>query len=144
MTPEQLLVKRVQVSKLGYPNCLFKKGEILTRYEHPNTIWVGQTAKHPVFYRDQTGKHEISESTVNQYPHLFRRLNWWEFRKLRDMPEYLKMGNVIYPVKYHDPNDLSVCTALDDFGGYLYLTAEPLEPATLDEFQFYQNSLPSF
>ena len=28
---------------------------------------------------------------VDAYPHLFRKLNWWEERKVEDMPEYVKV-----------------------------------------------------
>ena len=29
------------------------------------------------------------------YPHLFKKLNWWEYRKTEDMPAYLKHRNDI-------------------------------------------------
>ena len=34
---------------------------------------------------------------VDAYPHLFRKLNWWEERKVEDMPEYVKWDVDIYP-----------------------------------------------
>ena len=30
---------------------------------------------------------------VDAYPHLFRKLNWWEERNVEDMPEYVKIIN---------------------------------------------------
>lgn len=27
---------------------------------------------------------------LSEYPHLFRKLSWWEFRKPEEMPEYVK------------------------------------------------------
>jgi hypothetical protein len=34
---------------------------------------------------------------VDAYPHLFRKLNWWEERKVEDMPDYVKWDVGIYP-----------------------------------------------
>ena len=33
-----------------------------------------------------------SDTALNKYPHLFRRLKWWEFRGEKDMPEYVKLN----------------------------------------------------
>ncbi len=32
----------------------------------------------------------VSEETILKYPHLFKKLDWWEQRKNSDMPEYIK------------------------------------------------------
>lgn len=34
---------------------------------------------------------------LDAFPHLFRKLNWWEERKVEDMPEYVKWDVDIYP-----------------------------------------------
>jgi hypothetical protein len=33
------------------------------------------------------------EKTLNSYPHLFKKLEWWEERKESEMPEYVKSKN---------------------------------------------------
>lgn len=32
---------------------------------------------------------ELKVKTYSNYPHLFKRLNWWEYRKIEDMPKKL-------------------------------------------------------
>lgn len=32
----------------------------------------------------------------DQYPHIFKKLEWWEDRKPEDMPEYIKEGRFIH------------------------------------------------
>lgn len=51
-----------------------------------------------------------------QYPHLFRRLEWWEERSPEDMPEYVKYastGKVYKAIKYKNGN--SIVQIMDDF-----------------------------
>ena len=41
-------------------------------------------------------------SFYDKYPHLFRKLEWWEERKIEDMPEYVKcLGFVRKFKKWH-------------------------------------------
>jgi hypothetical protein len=37
---------------------------------------------------DENG-HSIFVIKFEEYPHLFRKLNWWEYRKIEDMPKRL-------------------------------------------------------
>jgi hypothetical protein len=37
---------------------------------------------------------ESTKVDLTDFPHLFKPLNWWEYRKEEDMPEYLKIDNV--------------------------------------------------
>jgi len=72
MTVEELLAPRYKVIA-DYPGNLWDVGTLLPSEYHaikelsPNMI---------AFY--------------DKYPHLFRKLEWWEERKPEDMPEYLK------------------------------------------------------
>jgi len=65
MTAKELMQPRFEVIA-EYPNCIFKKGDILERIA------------------------EVEE--LEKYPHLFRKLNWWEFRKIEDMPKKLRLA----------------------------------------------------
>lgn len=75
MTNEQLLQPRYEVIA-GYPDSEFKIGEILDRdwfkYENDD---------------EETGKIIWK---ISDFPHLFRKLKWWEKRKPEEMPEYVK------------------------------------------------------
>ena len=63
MSPKELIKPRFEVIA-DYPKSIFKIGEII---ENGNEF---------SYYTD--------------YPHLFKKLNWWENRKENEMPSYLK------------------------------------------------------
>lgn len=81
MTASELLKPRFQVIA-DYPKSYFKAGDILERIERATN--------------DYYSNHQfnISESMLledlEKYPHLFRKLDWWELRKIEDMPKRLK------------------------------------------------------
>ena len=76
MTTEELLKPRYKVIA-DYPNCTFSVGQVLVQDDKEETdFWTGDQ-----LYTDRYPK---------QYPHLFKKLEWWEERKPEDMPEYVK------------------------------------------------------
>lgn len=66
MTAKDLLKPRFEVIA-DYPGTTLKVGDILDKQNTKNMC---------EFYE--------------QYPHLFRKLNWWEHRKIEDMPKKIK------------------------------------------------------
>lgn len=78
MTAEKLLIPRFEVLE-EYPNCKFKKGEILNRLKHATNNW---------YHTDENSINaEILLEEIEKYPHLFRKLNWWERRTAEQMPK---------------------------------------------------------
>lgn len=77
MTPEQLMITRYKVIA-DYPFSNFKIGEVieLVPPKGMNTP-VAVISKRVWFGKDF------------DYPYLFRKLEWWEERKLSDIPKYL-------------------------------------------------------
>lgn len=75
MTAAELLKPRFEVIA-EYPNCLFEKGTILVQCERKG--W---------FNDPKTGVFLFQEHNLTPYPHLFKPLNWWEYRKVEDMPK---------------------------------------------------------
>lgn len=77
---------------------------------------------------------------MESYPHLFRKISWWEDREEKDMPEYL--SRMIHGRKV--VKKLSGKNFLDDdymewqFGGY---NRNDFLPATKLEFTTYQSSI---
>ncbi len=63
MTPQELLQPRFKVIT-DYPNSPYSIGDIYPDY--------------------------IIGDLVRQYPHIFKPLQWWEERKIEDMPTYFK------------------------------------------------------
>jgi hypothetical protein len=80
MTAEELLKPRFEVLE-EYPNCKFRKGEILVRIKH---------ATNDYYHTDENSIYaEITLGEIEKYPHLFRKLYWWEHRTIEDMPKKL-------------------------------------------------------
>lgn len=88
MTTEDLMKPRYKVIAL-WPNTAYQVGEII----HIEALPLPKSA----------------EEMFQQYPHLFKPLQWWEDREEKDMPEYLKvnkrgklfMQQNIYKVKHY-------------------------------------------
>lgn len=77
MTTEELLKPRIKVAA-DYPDCPYAVGSIIEIEE------------------DQEGDQYLAVSGFivyfpEKYPHLFKKLEWWEERKLEEMPEYVKI-----------------------------------------------------
>ena len=81
MKVKELIMPRFEVIA-EYPNCEFKKGETLVRIKNATNDWY-----HKEIYASTAG---ILLSDLEKYPHLFKKLNWWENRKEEEMPKYLK------------------------------------------------------
>lgn len=79
MKPESLLKPRWKVVA-NYPESAF---------------FVGQVIMAPNFAEDFTSKFWAKDK--DNFPHLFKKLEWWEERKVGDMPEYIsnKQGTVL-------------------------------------------------
>ncbi len=83
MTKEQLLVPRWKVIA-DFPGNTFYIGEIFdlpSEFTHQQIIIKGNN-------------EEIDlDVDLHKYPLIFRKLEWWEDRKLEDMPKYIKFRN---------------------------------------------------
>lgn len=73
---------------------------------------------------------------VREFPHLFKKLEWWEERKESEMPEYVKRGDRVYKVA--DANEIFSWGFIIDFPmtehhvSYSYCL-----PATKEEYDLY-------
>lgn len=125
MTAKQLLIPRVKVM-LDYPqevtNPLFK-GDIFKK-----------GAKGEGRYYYSTQYRYITPENVDKYPHLFKKLEWWEDRKIEDMPEYVKM---IYTKKIHQVNKWTSATQFILASNHIY-SIHLILPATKEEYEQYQ------
>ena len=74
MSKEELLRKRYLVIA-DYPNSTLSVGTIIEQVE------VGEN------------EYLFNMEFFEPYPHLFRPLEWWEFRDEKDMPEYVSYPN---------------------------------------------------
>lgn len=88
MTVEELLKPRYKVIA-DYPKSIYKIGDILRVGGHSEDL----------LYCDHSGPR------MRDYPHLFRKLEWWEERTLDDMVS-VKFAKVIEYVGYWRVGDI--------------------------------------
>ena len=123
-TPTQIqeLLKPRYLVIADYPGSYYDKGEIV---------------EEDYFYAHEGGYHH------SDYPHLFRKLEWWEHRSKNDMPKYIKWTNPatkevsFFEVFQWLSNSAGVYVA--DIREY-HLLIRDIEPATETEYLTYQSS----
>lgn len=89
MTKEELLKPRFKVID-KYPDSPFAVGEVLqlTIDKH-----FGKHYEYEWFGHD--GRYSEYESFFNEYPNIFKKLQWWEEREKNDMPKYVLLKTAI-------------------------------------------------
>lgn len=129
MSIESLMQPRYKVIA-DYPACFYQVGRILI----PKTKDVNLDAYN--YYDCVEAPSSITVYKPGRYPHLFKKLEWYEEREIADMPEYLKFknnGKVKKVQKYH----LSTGYVVFD-GGRTRRINKDWTPATEQEFLTYQ------
>ena len=136
LNTEQLLQPRYEcISSNGatehYPNSPFRLGEVL----HLRLYELTNGQKYYGHERANAGG-VWDEKYLNQYPHLFRRLEWWEYRNTDDMPEYLKSipTGIVYKFKCFSNCDKAVVYVTDN---YAPKALSYLQPATIADYTEY-------
>lgn len=84
MNPEQLLIPRYVVIA-DYPGSKFKVGQIIE--------FVSRADKEFSFTEEWfvvIDGFAFGETWFQQWPHIFKALQWWEARMLEEMPVYVK------------------------------------------------------
>jgi len=77
MTAKELMSPRFEVIA-DYPNSLYGIGDLVEEHDLDKFHYVND------------GNYQYASSqTLEKYPHLFKKLNWWEKRKKEDMPKKL-------------------------------------------------------
>ena len=76
----------------------------------------------------------------DKYPHLFKKLEWWEERGIENMPQYLRLKNqdwVFMPICYLPPVDV-LCP--DEVSDTFIHEIMNFIPATREEYEQYLQS----
>lgn len=146
MTPEGLLKPRYKVIADYFFNP-YKVGDIITLPEKNRSVHL-TTTKHTDEFGERISQEEhYAPKVIDQYPHLFKKLEWWEDRKPEEMPEYVKIQRifektpcVIY--KIGEGADWDFCNA--ELLGLKFTTggssmAKYMHPATEAEYNAYIN-----
>lgn len=128
LTREQLMAPRYKVIA-DYPNAYYNLGVIITD-KGDNNFFIYDGYQRAAWF--------------DRYPHLFKPLDWWNDRKLEELPEYVKVNDHgekfitpgIYKIIYTHKNNI------DEYNRGRLENGEPcslnwVEPATLHDYEQY-------
>lgn len=140
MTNEELLRPRYKVIA-DYPNATYDVGAILIEHEETGELYSIEHGFSPT-------PKIITPAIAKDMPHLFQCLNWWEERKMEDMPEYVK-GFKQSIITRIDGEKVKWSFFNGDVGGIEYdrsiggggTLIKYLIPATLEEYNNYTKQI---
>lgn len=149
MTPEQLLIPRYKV-KARDTSGNFEIEDVFMQYLLGGPVW----------RKFIDGKW--TDTTIHnpeKYPHLFKPLQWWEDRKLEEMPAYVKQEGMVdsrdkpIPDRVIKVDKHWANTATKPYGNYKVFSSSEdphnhlysqmysdWQPATHEEYLTYINS----
>ena len=96
MKASELLKPRYEVIA-SYPGSEFEVGEV---------VQLNRSDENKPFrylsYQNESGPEVWYTHTFQEYPHIFRKMNWWEQRSADQMPDKIKHteGDVYYIIKW--------------------------------------------
>lgn len=138
MSTEELLKVRYKVIAdfplKPFPN-LYNVGDVLTDPGGTESVF------------DQNGKPVFSID-FDKYPHLFKKLEWWEERDVKDYPEYVKLffdnrNQYVHKVEeWLDETNIHgdpLYEYLNRVGTRMSACVRELLPATEQEYQDYKS-----
>ena len=127
---ERLLAPRYKVIA-DYPGCgELKVGDILNLFKFKSNEW---------FLVKEFDTAGISALVIDEYPHLFRKLDWHEDREISEMPHFIKwrdMNNKLYVFNIQPSSYLDKKYMQWKFGGR---RLKDFLPATAAEYEKYLN-----
>lgn len=130
MSTEELLLPRYKVIA-RYPDMDKHKlyeGAIITLNLQEGNQW----------YLD-TGKSKIYDAYYDGYPHLFKKLKWWQERSLDELPEYLKnTKGKVFKLDYYGQGAIRLHAVWIIEERAFSKPVELLMPATKEEYEAQQ------
>jgi len=123
MTPEELLKPRYKVIA-DWPGSNLKIGTTLRQ----------EITDYYSFEEDEKA-FTTHRKNLDQYPHLFRKLQWWEERTLEEMPQYIKFDNIVYKTIEWRIGVEMECRTIGNRGA---APARKFLPATEQDYLTYQ------
>jgi hypothetical protein len=134
MTTEQLLAPRYKMIA-DYPGNSRPIGFIFTMDKKDSEGWYTTTGY-------------LQEMFFTMYPHLFRRLEWWQEREISDLPEYVRLkidipyygfkkGQVCPMGEISEKRDSKFNKHYVTLSGKPLIDLNSIEPATLADYNHY-------
>lgn len=114
MTPEELMKPRYKVIADWPGNRgLFPVGEIIAKELSSTSLF----------------------AECDKYPHLFRKLEWWQDRQLEDFPKYVKRGSgKVFKIGLHLNISTNGIAILAEPDKYRTINLKSCQPATEEEY----------
>jgi len=126
-------VKCIGYQDMHYPGSPFGTGKILTFEKIHGEL------RYEWFEYD--GKNWITKSETDNYPHLFKPLQWWEEREREDMPDYIRIEDMVVEVDCY-VYDIGFNFYYGESAGYSKrVFNEYTIPATLSEYTQYLSQI---
>lgn len=144
MTPEQLLELRYKVIA-EYPETELPIGVILTfDIESVYLRKDGKLFSTKIFpFAMGSSYYYRCVLNIGNYPHLFQKLEWWQDRDEKDLPEYIRLNQkMVVKVDTHFANYItlygkpSFLAIMDEKTKYEY-PYDIVKPATKEEYDNY-------
>ncbi len=139
MTNEELMQPRYKVIE-RWPDMHMLKfftDQIITLNQKEGSQWfidMGKTKPYDNYY----------DAYFEGYPHLFKKLEWWEEREPDDMPDYVKGESEVYKVLSNPTGITDVVYAKwilpHNKNAMRLLSLSKTVPATEEEYLAYQNT----
>lgn len=144
MTTEELLQPRRKVL-IDYPDSEYSVGQVI-HFKDKSTAYTGTNEWQSEFIKNKNGGGGGMRCIkyFEPYPLIFRPMEWWEERKVEDMPEYVKDENepgeyeIIKVQKWEFVNGQAIGIAYHNHAGGYSVTY--LLPATEQEYNEYQKN----
>lgn len=124
MEKEELLKPRYKVIA-DYPNGVHKIGDTLTHLIAGTFI---------------NERIRIKIELPQNYPVIFKPLQWWEERATEELPEYINFEGIIYNVRWEDYLGVRPVCNDSSMNGQWHFNKNKSLPATLDEYTSYLTS----
>jgi|SRR6478752_2865 len=134
MTPEELLKPRYKVINT-WPDMgdrRYYQGETLTLIQNVNSNQ----------YCIRRGDATLYDTYFDNYPHLFKKLEWWEERKPEEMPEFVKGYDRIYKMVNWTHNTCGeYFDEVEQAPNRVMFEMKKLLPATAADYEAYLQTL---
>ncbi len=90
-------------------------------------------------------ENEFTLIDLEKYPHLFKKLGWWEDREIEELPQYLKSENQVFKVSnyFYRIHKLLFSSYDDKYDQEFddYFLFNDYEPSTEEEYNEYLKNL---
>lgn len=115
--------------------------KVIAPFPQMHFIGEGGFSTDAIFYPEHKNeKYFYNGVNIDAYPHLFKKLQWFEERKPEDMPEYVKnLNETVFKVSHHFTSSFGEFTQYGCNVNNVFISYRSLSPATETEYHSFIN-----